>query len=157
MIPTNLDEALLNLLRCCEHGAEGFERCATRVASPALRGALQSRSRHCRSVVEQLQSYLSATLVLLPRSRAVPAEDDHYDHYETQVLSAFRDVLDLAVTSPRGAALVRAITTHFERALKDYLRVTDLWQDERLAQAAQRHAVQSAQQLSRNNPLEAAM
>ncbi len=138
MIPTNLDEALLNLLRCCEHGAEGFDRCATRVASPALRMALQARSRQCRSVVEQLQSHLSATLVLLPSSRTVPAEDDHYDHYETQVLSAFRDVLDLAVTTPRGAALVGAITTHFERALTDYLRVSDLWQDERRALASPR-------------------
>lgn len=134
MIPTNVEEALVNLYLTCQRAARTFNTCSARTTIPALRAAWRARSLHCRQVAGGLRPWLSGALArpTLRRAdadaalwRTVPADADEaallraYEACEGYVLACYRDTIDLRLPEP----LADALLPQFEAALTQYVEI----------------------------------
>ena len=134
MIPTNVEEALVNLYLTCQRAARTFNACSARATIPALRAAWRARSLHCRQVAGGLRPWLSGALArpTLRRAdadaalwRTVPADADEaallraYEACEGYVLACYRDTIDLRLPEP----LADALLPQFEAALTQYVEI----------------------------------
>ncbi|MCU0952853.1 MAG: hypothetical protein MUC68_17915 [Burkholderiaceae bacterium] len=143
MIPTNVEEGLVNLYLTCQRAARIFNACATRSGVPALRAAWLARSQHCRLVAGGLRPWLSRALARpalravaesAPVWHAVPADADEaalmraYETCEGYVLAGYRDTIDLGLPDPLSAALL----PQFEAALSQYVEIVALGGPRRL-------------------------
>lgn len=133
MIPTNVEEAVLNLYLTCQRAGRSFASCAERARTPALRAALRERSQHCRQVAGGLRPLLTRALrsgdTGLPGDwQQLPAHAHDaeilrlYEVCEGFVLAGYRDLFDIGL--PDGLAAL--LMPQFERALMQYMEVVSV-------------------------------
>jgi diadenosine tetraphosphatase ApaH/serine/threonine PP2A family protein phosphatase len=136
MIPTNVEEAVLNLYLTCQRAARSFASGAERARTPALRAALRERSQHCRQVAGGLRPLLTRALRSgdtgaagdLQQWQQLPAHARDgdilrlYEVCEGFVLAGYRDLFDIGL--PDGLAAL--LMPQFERALMQYMEVVSV-------------------------------
>lgn len=168
MIPTSVEEALVNLYLTCQRAARTFNTCSARTTIPALRAAWRARSLHCRQVAGGLRPWLSRALArpTLRRAaadaalwRAVPAEADEaallraYEACEGYVLACYRDTIDLRLPDP----LADALLPQFEAALTQYVEIVAMAGVRRPPRRAATETRPAARQISVPTPAATAL